>query len=140
MPETINPVLLKLRSRFDLLVLGASFFIALCYVIQFAFQPAGAVPGDSAQYGVVQPRDWDLLSFTGQSLRNWPTVLLYLLFASDIAKVFFQFLISFFAAVILLVQINTQFKGKIRILLIVLFASFVTTPQIINWNSVLLSE
>lgn len=139
-PVAQNSVLLKLRSRFDLLVLGASFFIALCYLIQFAFQPAGIVQGDSAQYGAVQPRDWDLLSFTGQSLRNWPTVLLYLLFASDIAKVFFQFLISFFAAVILLVQINTQFKGKIRILLIVLFASFITTPQIINWNSVLLSE
>lgn len=140
MPETINPVLLKLRSRFDLLVLGATFFVALCYLIQFAFQPAGAVQGDSAQYGAVSPRDWDLLSFTGQSLRNWPTVLLYLLFASDIAKVFFQFLISFFAAVIMLVQINAQFKGKIRILLIVLFASLVTTPQVINWNSVLLSE
>jgi hypothetical protein len=140
MPEVLNLVLLKLRSRFDLLFLSSTFFIALCYLIQFAFQPAGAMQGDSAQYGAVLPRDWDLLSFTGQSLRNWPTVLLYLLFASDTAKVFFQFAISFFAAVLMLVQISAQFKGKIRILLIVIFASFVTTPQIINWNSVLLSE
>ena len=140
MSEALNLVLLKLRLRLDLLVLGTIFFIALCYLMQFAFQPAGAVQGDSAQYGAVQPRNWDLLSFTGQSLRNWPTVLLYLLFASDTAKVFFQFLISFFAAVIMLVQISSQFKGSARILLILLFASFITTPQIVNWNSVLLSE
>ena len=130
----------KARSSFDVLILCAATFISLSYLIQFAFNPAGAIQGDSAQYGAVHPRDWDLLSFTGESLRNWPTVLLYLLFASDVAKVFFQFLISFFAAIVMLMQINSQFEGKTRILLVVLFSSLITTPQIINWNSVLLSE
>jgi hypothetical protein len=130
----------RFKSSFDVLALSATAFIALSYLIQFAFNPAGAFQGDSAQYGAVQPRDWDLLSFTGESLRNWPTVLLYLLFASDVAKVFSQFMISFLAAIIMLRQIHSQFIGKTRILLIVLFSSLITTPQIINWNSVLLSE
>jgi hypothetical protein len=138
--RTLNLSSSRLKPNFDVTVLSATAFISLSYLIQFAFNPAGAIQGDSAQYGAVQPRDWDLLSFTGQSLRNWPTVLLYLLFASDVAKVFFQFMISFLAAIIMLRQINSLFTGKIRILLIVLFSSLVTTPQIINWNSVLLSE
>lgn len=131
--STIKPTL-------DLALLLSILFIALAYLVQFAFNPAGAIQGDSAQYGAVQPRDWDLLSFTGQSLRNWPPVLLYLIFASDVAKVFFQFLISFIAAMAMLTQINSQFKGRTRLLLIVIFSGLITAPQIINWNSVLLSE
>jgi hypothetical protein len=129
-----------IKPKFDLALLLSILFIAFAYLVQFAFNPAGAIQGDSAQYGAVQPRDWDLLSFTGQSLRNWPPVLLYLIFASDVAKVFLQFLISFSAAIIVLVQISSQFKGKTRLLLFVLLSSLITTPQIINWNSVLLSE
>lgn len=128
------------RLHLDLALLLAILFIAFSYLVQFAFNPAGAMQGDSAQYGAVQPRDWELLSFTGQSLRNWPPVLLYLLFESNVVKVFFQFLISFFAATLILVQISSQFAGKIRLLLFVLFASLITTPQVMNWNSVLLSE
>jgi hypothetical protein len=128
------------RLNLDLALLLAILFMAFSYLVQFAFNPAGAMQGDSGQYGAVQPRDWDLLSFTGQSLRNWPPVLLYLLFESNVAKVFFQFLISFLAATLILVQISSQFAGKIRLLLFVLFASLITTPQVMNWNSVLLSE
>ena len=128
------------KLKFDLALLLSILFIALAYLVQFAFNPAGAIQGDSAQYGAVQPRDWELLSFTGQSLRNWPPVLLYLIFASDVAKILFQFLISFSAALIVLMQISSQYKGKTRLLLLMLFSSLITTPQIINWNSVLLSE
>jgi hypothetical protein len=136
-----------LRRRFfdskkpsDLAILLSILFISLAYLVQFAFNPVGSIQGDSAQYGAVKPRDWDLLSFTGRSLRNWPPVLLYLTFQSDVVKVLFQFLISFVSAMIMLMQINSQFKGKTRLLLFVLFSSLITTPQIINWNSVLLSE
>ena len=128
------------KIHFDLSIMISILLIAIAHLVQFAFNPTGAIQGDSAQYGVGQPRNWDLLSFTGQSLRNWPTVLLYLLFASDTAKIFFQFLISFSATVILLIQINSQFKGRTRVVLIALTSVFVTTPQIMNWNSVLLSE
>ena len=128
------------KIHFDLSIMISILFIAIAHLVQFAFNPTEAIQGDSAQYGVGQPRNWDLLSFTGQSLRNWPTVLLYLLFASDAAKIFFQFLISFSATVILLIQINSQFKGRTRVVLIALTSVFVTTPQIMNWNSVLLSE
>ena len=128
------------KMHFDISVMISILFIAISHLVQFAFNPTGAIQGDSAQYGVGQPRNWDLLSFTGQSLRNWPTVLLYLLFASDTAKIFFQFLISFSATVILLIQIDSQFKGRARVVLIALISIFVTTPQIMNWNSVLLSE
>jgi len=138
--KTLNSRSFKFRSKFDVLILCVTMFISLSYLIQFAFNPAGAIQGDSGQYGAALPRDWKLLSFTGQSLRNWPTVLLYLLFSSDVAKVFFQFLISLLAATLMLKQINTQFKGKTRILLITLFTSLITTPQIMSWNSVLLSE
>jgi hypothetical protein len=129
-----------LSKNFDLGLSLSILFIAFAYLVQFSFNPAGTIQGDSAQYGVVNPRDWDLLSFTGQSLRSWPTVLLYLLFGSDAAKIFFQFLISFLVVIILLKQISSQFKGKTRILLYVLFSSLITTPQVMNWNSVLLSE
>lgn len=128
------------KLHLDLALLLSILFIALAYLLQFAFNPAGAMQGDSASYGAGQARDWDLLSFTGQSLRNWPPVLLYLIFSSDVAKVFFQFVISFSAVMIMLMQINSQFKGKTRFLLIVLFSCLITTPQIITWNSVLLSE
>jgi hypothetical protein len=116
------------------------FLISISYLVQFAFNPAGAIQGDSHQYGAVQPRNWSLLSFTGDSLRNWPTVLLYLVFASDAAKVFFQFLISFTASFFVLIQINSEFKGKNKLFVSILFSVFVTTPQVMNWNSVLLSE
>ena len=128
------------KKPLDLAILLSILFIALAYLVQFAFNPVGSIQGDSAQYGAVKPRDWDLLSFTGQSLRNWPPVLLYIIFTSDAAKIFLQFLISFVSAMIILFQINSQFKGKTRLLLFVLFSSLITTPQIINWNSVLLSE
>jgi hypothetical protein len=137
---TLRQSLSTFKPKLDLALLLSILFIAFAYLVQFAFNPAGAIQGDSAQYGAVQPRDWDLLSFTGQSLRNWPPVLLYLMFASDVAKVFLQFLISFSAATIVLVQISSQFKGKTRLLLFILFASLITTPQVINWHSVLLSE
>jgi hypothetical protein len=137
---TLRQSLPTIKPKLDLALLLSILFIAFAYLVQFAFNPAGAIQGDSAQYGAVQPRDWDLLSFTGQSLRNWPPVLLYLMFASDVAKVFLQFLISFSAAIVVLVQISSQFKGKTRLLLFVLLSSLITTPQIINWNSVLLSE
>ena len=128
------------RFESDLVLTVLILLIAVSYLVQFAFNPAGAIQGDSHQYGAVQPRDWSLLSLTGESLRNWPTVLLYLTFASDAAKVFFQFLISFAAAVFMLLQINFEFRGKTKAVVSLLFAAFVTTPQVLNWNSVLLSE
>ncbi len=124
----------------EFFLLAVLLLVAFSYLVQFAFNPSGAIQGDSHQYGAASPRDWTLLSFTGDSLRNWPTVLLYLVFASDTAKVFFQFLVSFIAATLLFLQINSEFKGKSRLTLFVLFSAFVTTPQVLNWNSVLLSE
>ena len=122
------------------LLIVSVFLVAISYAVQFAFNPSGALQGDSHQYGAAQPRDWSLLSFTGDSLRNWPTVLLYLTFASDFAKVFFQFLISFIVAILILLQINTEFRGKTRLAIAIFFSAYITTPQVLNWNSVLLSE
>jgi hypothetical protein len=131
---------LSKRFETNLVLAILVLLISISYLVQFAFNPAGAIQGDSHQYGAVQPRDWSLLSFSGDSLRNWPTVLLYLVFASDAAKVFFQFLISFTVSVFILIQINSEFKGKTKILMSILFSAFITTPQVLNWNSVLLSE
>lgn len=135
-----SPRTLSRRFETDLGLTILVLLIAISYLVQFAFNPAGAIQGDSHQYGAIQPRDWSLLSFTGDSLRNWPTTLLYLVFASDVAKVFFQFLISFAASIFILIQINSQFKGKAKLIISILFSAFITTPQVLNWNSVLLSE
>jgi hypothetical protein len=135
-------------SRSIKLLSSASKFSLVPYIViltgaqllQFMLNPYGSFQGDSSAYGFGSTRDWSLLSFTGQALRNWPLVLVNLTLGNQILQVGFLFLLSTISWSYLFSQTRYISIGISRHILCLLLLILAISPQVITWNSVLLSE
>ena len=101
---------------------------------QFFLNPRGAFQGDSKAYGFGAERDWSLLSFTGNSLRNWPLFSINLILGSQILQVIFLFAISIASWVCLLFQTKNYFQGIYRHVACIAIVLLAISPQVLSWN------
>ena len=85
-----------------MLVCQISMFVAA--LINFFFNPYGLQVGDSIAYAFGGQQNFDLLSFTGHSLRNWPVVLINLVLSNNLLQILVQSLFSAFSWSFLIFQ------------------------------------
>ena len=109
-------------------------------LLQFFLNPSGTFQGDSKAYGFGAERDWSLLSFMGNSLRNWPLVSINLFLGDQTLQVIFLFAISIGSWVYLLFQAKSYFHGVSRHIVCIAIVILAISPQVLSWNSTLLSE
>jgi len=114
-----------------------SIFVAA--LINFFFNPYGLQVGDSIAYAFGDQQNFDLLSFSGHSLRNWPVVLINLVLSKSLLQILVQSLFSAFSWSFLISQYyrsNLLRKKEFAILTALLFM----TSQNLTWNSTQLAE
>ena len=111
----------------------------LAALINFFFNPYGLQVGDSIAYAFGGQQNFDLLSFTGHSLRNWPVVLINLVLSNSLLQILVQSLFSAFSWSFLIFQYyrsNLLRKKEFAIFTALLFM----TSQNLTWNSTQLAE
>jgi hypothetical protein len=114
-----------------------SIFVAA--LTNFFFNPYGLQVGDSIAYAFGNQPNFDLLSFTGHSLRNWPVVLINLVLSNSLLQILAQSLFSAFSWSFLIFQYyrsNLLRKKEFAIFTVLLFM----TSQNLTWNSTQLAE
>lgn len=114
-----------------------SIFVAA--LTNFFFNPYGLQVGDSIAYAFGNQQNFDLLSFTGHSLRNWPVVLINLVLSNSLLQILAQSLFSAFSWSFLIFQYcrsNLLRKKEFAIFTALLFM----TSQNLTWNSTQLAE
>lgn len=114
-----------------------SIFVAA--LTNFFFNPYGLQVGDSIAYAFGNQQNFDLLSFTGHSLRNWPVVLINLVLSNSPLQILAQSLFSAFSWTFLIFQYyrsNLLRKKEFAIFTVLLFM----TSQNLTWNSTQLAE
>ena len=97
-------------------------------LINFFFNPYGLQVGDSIAYAFGDQQNFDLLSFTGHSLRNWPVVLINLVLSKSLLQIFVQSLFSAFSWSFLISQYyrsNLSRKKEFAIFTALLFMRMV---------------
>ena len=114
--------------------------ICFANVMQFSLSPRGSFFGDSIAYGAGDNRNWEQLSFLGNSLRNWPIVLLNVALGDRVLQTFAQFAGSAFVWSYLIWNIQRYITGKTYYVVSVMVTILAISPHIISWNSVLLAE
>jgi hypothetical protein len=114
-----------------------SLLIISANLLQFSLKPSGFSQGDSWAYGYGSVRNWSNLSFTGEALRKWPIVLINTTLASPTLQTLFQFLFSIAAWCSLIWVLSKYLDNHLTTVLITILA---LSPQVLNWNSVHLSE
>ena len=96
---------------------------------------------DSSGYASTTIFDFSLVSLVGNSLRSWPSPLLFALMPSEVAKVMGQMMISilvwtYLGYVLLKLFRSNQLKNILLITLVV----FSTNPALLQWETVLLGQ
>ena len=129
-----KPISIKSKPLLGLAII----VICVSNVLQYSISTSGFPQGDSWAYAFGSDQNWNLVSFTGHSLRKWPIVVLNLLLHSDQIRILFLCLLSIFAWAHLL--ITTHSKLRMSNYVTCLLAVLASTPEILSWNSVQLSE
>jgi hypothetical protein len=121
---------------------SAPYVLILCFgeLFQFLLSPSGAFQGDSAAYGFGSNGAWNLFSLTGHTLRNWPVVLVNLMLKNQVLQVSFLFIVSTASWAFLFTQTRYLVTSVNRHILCSLLLILAISPQVITWNSTLLSE
>ena len=131
---------IKFYTQVNLRVIPFIVFIIFIDAIQFSLKPSGFAVGDSLRYGVGTHRDWKYLSFFGNSVRNWPIVLVNLVLDNSILQTAAQFLLSIGVWTYLLINIRRLFPIKLFFLPASIICIFLATTELVSWNSTLLAE
>jgi len=108
-------------------------------IINFLFNPFGLQVGDSIAYAFGSQENFQLLSFTGNSLRNWPIVFMNLILANSLLQILVQSLFSAFSWSFLIHHYNKSNllrKREFSVLTAILFM----TSQNLTWNATQLAE
>ena len=128
-------------SKIDVKFLTFIFLLSLIIttnLLVFLMQPSGFSQGDSWAYGYGNFRNWDQLSFTGNSLRKWPIVLINSILGNSTLQILFQSIISMLSWSYLLITLKKVYNNNLLInAMITILAS---NPYITSWNAIQLSE
>ncbi len=114
--------------------------IVFANCLQFALLPSGTVFSDSVAYGAGNDRNWDLISLTGDALRNWPIVLLNVLLGDRVLQTIVQFLVSIISWSFLIWNLQRAVPRRVFYFSAFLISILAISPYILSWNSVLLGE
>lgn len=107
-------------------------------LLVFLMQPSGFSQGDSWGYGYGNFRNWDQLSFTGNSLRKWPVVLINSILGNSTLQILFQSVISTLSWSYLLLTVNKVYNNNFLINAMITILAI--NPYITSWNTIQLSE
>ena len=128
-------------SKIDVKFLTFIFLLSLIIttnLLVFLMQPSGFSQGDSWAYGYGNFRNWDQLSFTGNSLRKWPIVLINSILGNSTLQILFQSIISMLSWIYLLMTLKKVYNNNLLInIMITILAS---NPYVTSWNTIQLSE
>jgi len=105
-----NKIDAKAVTLISLLIL-----IVTTNLLVFLMQPSGFSQGDSWGYGYGNFRNWDQLSFTGNSLRKWPVVLINSILGNSTLQILFQSVISTLSWSYLLLTVNKVYNNNFLI-------------------------
>jgi hypothetical protein len=108
--------------------------------MQYLLSPRGSFFSDSLAYGAGDNRNWESLSFIGNSLRNWPIVLLNVGLGDRALQTLVQFAWSAFVWSFLIWNVQRFISGRTFYIVSALITILAISPHIISWNSVLLAE
>jgi len=121
------------------MILSCQISIFVASIINFLFNPFGLQVGDSIAYAFGSQENFQLLSFTGNSLRNWPIVFMNLILANSLLQILVQSLFSAFSWSFLIHHYNKSNllrKREFSVLTAILFM----TSQNLTWNATQLAE
>ena len=125
--------------KIDRLALSCQISIFAASIFNYLFNPYGFQVGDSIAFAFGSQENFQMLSFTGNSLRNWPVVLINLILSNSLIQILVQSLFSAFAWSFLIHQYNKSKllrKKEFSVLTALLFM----TSQNLTWNSTQLAE
>jgi hypothetical protein len=128
-----NKIDAKAVTLISLLIL-----IVTTNLLVFLMQPSGFSQGDSWGYGYGNFRNWDQLSFTGNSLRKWPVVLINSMLGNSTLQILFQSVISTLSWSYLLLTVNKVYNNNFLINAMITILAI--NPYITSWNTIQLSE
>ncbi len=114
--------------------------IIFAYLFQFGLNPEGVLFGDSVAYGAGDSRNWNLISISGNSLRNWPLVLTNVTLGNSTLQTLSQFIVAAFVWSGLIWNTQRFLKTKHFYLSSSLVTILAISPYVVSWNSVLLGE
>jgi len=125
--------------KIDRFVLSCQLSIFAASLINFLFNPNGLQVGDSIAYAFGSEENFQLLSFTGNSLRNWPIVLINLVLANSLIEILIQ---SLFSSISWCFLIYRYYKSRlVRKREFSLFSALLfMTSQNLTWNNTQLAE
>jgi hypothetical protein len=127
----------KIDAKFITFIFLLILIITTNFLV-FLMRPSGFSQGDSWAYGYGNFRNWDQLSFTGNSLRKWPIVLINSILGNSILQILSQSIISTISWSYLLFTLKKVYNNNLLInTLITILAS---SPYITGWNTIQLSE
>jgi hypothetical protein len=132
-----------INSNTNVRTLIQNTFIGLIWFansMQFSLSPRGSFFSDSLAYGAGDIRNWEQLSFLGNSLRNWPIVLLNVALGDRVLQTFAQFAVSAFVWSYLIWNIQRYISGRTYYVVSAMITILAISPHVISWNSVLLAE
>lgn len=96
---------------------------------------------DSGGYIIGEsPEDWGLLSFTGQHIRAWPTVLFYAIFQQDDLRIVAQCFLYLTAWTLFLIAWFPPIRKVLAIVGSTVLAALALSPPAWQWNETLLAE
>jgi hypothetical protein len=128
-----NKIDAKAVTLISLLIL-----IVTTNLLVFLMQPSGFSQGDSWGYGYGNFRNWNQLSFTGNSLRKWPVVLINSILGNSTLQILFQSVISTLSWSYLLLTVNKVYNNNFLINAMITILAI--NPYITSWNTIQLSE
>lgn len=127
----------KIDAKFITFIFLLILIITTNFLV-FLMRPSGFSQGDSWAYGYGNFRNWDQLSFTGNSLRKWPIVLINSILGNSTLQILSQSIISTISWSYLLLTLKKVYNNNLLInTLITILAS---SPYISGWNTIQLSE
>lgn len=127
----------KIDVKFVIFIFLLSLIITTNLLV-FFMRPSGFSQGDSWAYGYGDFRNWDQLSFTGNSLRKWPIVLINSILGNSTLQILFQSIISMLSWSYLLITLKKVYNNNLLInTMVTILAS---NPYVTSWNTIQLSE
>lgn len=107
-------------------------------ILVFLMRPSGFSQGDSWAYGYGDFRNWDQLSFTGNSLRKWPIVLINSILGNSTLQILFQSIASILGWSYLLLTVKKVYNNNPLVNTMITILAI--NPYVTSWNTIQLSE
>ena len=124
-------------NKIDTKILTFTFLLILIIttnILVFLMRPSGFSQGDSWAYGYGDFRNWDQLSFTGNSLRKWPIVLINSILGNSTLQILFQSIASILGWSYLLLTVKKVYNNNPLVNTMITILAI--NPYVTSWNTI----